>query len=54
MDCERRMGTVTALQYTRLAGAPVAIVAIDDPLDDGRERVAMGLDELDYRISESE
>ena len=47
VDGETRAGTVTALQYTRLAGSPVAVVSLDEPLGDGREELALGVDELD-------
>lgn len=47
VDGESRAGSVTAVQYTRLAGSPVAVVSLDEPLSDGRERLAVGVDELD-------
>lgn len=46
VDGEERTGEVTQLEYTRLAGSPVAVVTLDEPLSDGREKVAMGVDEF--------
>lgn len=47
VDGESRTGSVTAVQYTRLAGSPVAVVRLDEPLADGRTELAVGVDELD-------
>ncbi|MFC7226849.1 hypothetical protein N0B31_05495 [Salinirubellus salinus] len=47
VDGETRTGSVTAVEYTRLAGSPVAVVELDEPLADGRAALAVGVDELD-------
>ena len=47
VDGESHSGSVTEVQYTRLAGSPVAVVSLDEPLADGREQLAVGVDELD-------
>jgi glycine cleavage system aminomethyltransferase T len=47
VDGESLTGSVTAVQYTRLAGRPVAVVALDESLADGRTELAVDVDELD-------
>jgi hypothetical protein len=47
VDGETRPGSVTAVEYTRLSGSPVAVVELDEPLADGRAELAVGVDELD-------
>ena len=47
VDGREHAGSVTTVHYTRLAGSPVAVVELDEPLPDGREELAVGVDELD-------
>lgn len=47
VDGREHTGEVTSVTYTRLAGSPVAEVTLDGPLPDGREKLAVGVYELD-------